>query len=115
MGSENQQYAVDDEIAKFFTKTPVTREACDRLAKELVGGDRVIPVAVQGACSYTVYAGSDSSHVVQFRLKSLELRDRRRLSPDVYSGPWRRTCPSGSSSATSPWPRPGKSRCSSTS
>jgi hypothetical protein len=72
MGSENQQYAVDDEIATFFTKTPVTREACDSLAKELVGSDRIIPVAVQGTCSYTVYAGSD--HIVQFRLKSLELK-----------------------------------------
>ena len=92
MGLENQQYAVDDEIATFFTKTPVTREACDSLAKELVGGDRVIPVAVQGACSYTVYAGSGFSHVVQFRPKSLELKGQtaalaRRifgtLAPDV--------------------------------
>ncbi|EPE04350.1 aminoglycoside phosphotransferase [Ophiostoma piceae UAMH 11346] len=57
MSSENEQYAVDDEIATFFTKTPVSREACDSLAKELVGGDSVVPVVVQGACSYTVYAG----------------------------------------------------------
>ncbi|KLU90688.1 hypothetical protein MAPG_10540 [Magnaporthiopsis poae ATCC 64411] len=74
MGSENQQYAVDNEMATFFTKTPVSREACDSLAKELVGGDSVVPVAVQGACSYTVYAGHDLNYVVQFRLKSLELK-----------------------------------------
>lgn len=92
MNSESQLYAVDDEIATFFTKTFVSREACDRLAKELVGGDSVVPVVVQGTCSYTVYAGHDLSHVVQFRLKSLELKEQtatlaRRifgsLAPDV--------------------------------
>lgn len=74
MGSEHQQYAVDDEIAVFFSKTPVTRETCDSLAKDLVGGDQVVPVAIQGACSYTVYAGQDLDYVVQFRLKSLGLK-----------------------------------------
>ncbi|KIH87312.1 hypothetical protein SPBR_05089 [Sporothrix brasiliensis 5110] len=92
MSFENEQYAVADEIAAFFTKTPVSREACDSLAKELVGGDSVVPVAVQGACSYTVYAGHELSHVVQFRLQSLELKGEtaalaRRifgaLAPDV--------------------------------
>lgn len=73
MALENQQYAVDDEIAAFFSKTPVHREACDVLAKELVGGDQVVPVAVQGVCSYTVYAGQDLEYVVQFRLQSLAL------------------------------------------
>lgn len=66
MASENQEYVVDEEIA-------VRRETCDVMAKELVGGDRVVPVAVQGVCSYTVYAGQGFGHVVQFRLKSLEL------------------------------------------
>ncbi|CAK7228428.1 hypothetical protein SCUCBS95973_006879 [Sporothrix curviconia] len=88
----NEDYAVDDEIATFFTKTSVSREACDNLAKELVGGGSVVPVAVQGACSYTVYAGDDLSHVVQFRLKSLELKGQTAalarsifgsLAPDV--------------------------------
>ena len=74
MASENQEYAVDDEIAAFFSKTSIRRETCDILAKELVGGDQVIPVAVQGVCSYTVYAGQDLGQVVQFRLKSLELK-----------------------------------------
>ncbi|KAK3298466.1 uncharacterized protein B0H64DRAFT_75799 [Chaetomium fimeti] len=74
MDSENQQYTVDDEIAAFFSKTAVTRGTCDGLAKDLVGGDQAVPVAVQGACSYTVYAGQGLGYVVQFRLKSLELK-----------------------------------------
>ncbi len=73
MASTNQEYDVNDELAQFFQKTSVTRDACDRVAGELVGG-HVIPVAVQGACSYTVYGGRDHEFVVQFRLKSLELR-----------------------------------------
>lgn len=47
MASESQEYVVDDEI---------------------------VPVAVQGVCSYTVYAGQDLGYVVQFRLKPLELK-----------------------------------------
>lgn len=74
MDSENQQYTVDDEIAIFFSKTAVTRDKCDELAKDLVGGDQIIPVAVQGVCSYTVYAGQGFGYVVQFRLKSLGLK-----------------------------------------
>lgn len=68
MDSEHQQYSVDDEIAAFFSKTAVTRHTCDGLAKDLVGGDQVVPVAVQGVCSYTVYAGPGLDHVVQFCL-----------------------------------------------
>ncbi|KAK3332762.1 hypothetical protein B0T19DRAFT_110996 [Cercophora scortea] len=74
MDSENQQYTVDDEIAAFFSKTAVTRDTCDGLAKDLVGGDQLVPVAVQGVCSYTVYAGQGLGYVVQFRLRSLGLR-----------------------------------------
>lgn len=74
MDSENQQYTVDDEIAAFFSKTAVTRDTCDGLAKDLVGGDQVVPVAVQGVCSYTIYAGQDLGYVVQFRLRSLGLK-----------------------------------------
>ncbi|KAM9873259.1 hypothetical protein VDGL01_12663, partial [Verticillium dahliae] len=74
MGSENQQYVVEDEIAAFFSKTSILRESCDALARELVDGDQVVPVAVQGACSYTVYAGPNLGHVVQFRLKTLGLK-----------------------------------------
>ncbi|KAK5998058.1 hypothetical protein PT974_00429 [Cladobotryum mycophilum] len=67
-----EEYSVEKEIAEFFGKTSVTRSACDARAKELVGGDVSI-VNVQGACSYTVYAGPDLEYVVQFRLKSLKL------------------------------------------
>ncbi|KAH6705789.1 hypothetical protein EV126DRAFT_490418 [Verticillium dahliae] len=74
MGSENQQYVVEDEIAAFFSKTSILRESCDALARELVDGDQVVPVAVRGACSYTVYAGPNLGHVVQFRLKTLGLK-----------------------------------------
>ncbi|KAI0477841.1 hypothetical protein GGR56DRAFT_639012 [Xylariaceae sp. FL0804] len=74
MTSHDQEYVVGDEIAAFFSKTSVHRETCDALAKELVGGEQVVPVAVQGFCSYTVYAGQRLSHVVQYRLKSLALK-----------------------------------------
>ncbi|EGY18678.1 uncharacterized protein VDAG_09204 [Verticillium dahliae VdLs.17] len=74
MGSENQQYVVEDEIAAFFSKTSIPRASCDALARELVDGDQVVPVAVQGACSYTVYAGPNLGHIVQFRLKTLGLK-----------------------------------------
>ncbi|KAG8156544.1 hypothetical protein KVR01_013648 [Diaporthe batatas] len=92
MASENQAYSLDTEIAIFFSKTSVRREMCDELAKDLVGGDQVVPVAVRGCCSYTVYAGQDLGHVIQFRLKSLGLnmetaaRARRiygEFAPDV--------------------------------
>ena len=74
MDLENQQYTVDDEIAAFFSKTVVNRNTCDGLAKDLVGGEQLVPVAVQGVCSYTVYAGQGLGYVVQFRLKSLGLK-----------------------------------------
>lgn len=51
----------------------MTRSECDSRAEELVGGN-VVAVTVQGACSYTVYAGKTNEFVVQFRLKFLELR-----------------------------------------
>ncbi|KAJ5345396.1 hypothetical protein N7452_003400, partial [Penicillium brevicompactum] len=36
-------------------------------------GGNITPVAVQGVCSYTVYAGPNAESVVQYRLKSLAL------------------------------------------
>ncbi|KAK3898451.1 hypothetical protein C8A05DRAFT_47250 [Staphylotrichum tortipilum] len=88
MASENQSYAVDDEITAFFSKTPVHRSACDALAKSLSGSDRVVPIAVQGICSYTVYAGPELEYVVQFRLKSLALKiETAVLARQVY-GPF---------------------------
>lgn len=67
-----QVYSVEDEISQFFEKTTATRAECDAKAQELVGGP-VVHIAIQGACSYSVYAGPDLEYVVQFRLKSLEL------------------------------------------
>lgn len=85
MASESQEYALHQEIASFFSKTSVHRETCDVVAKELVGGDQVVPVTVQGVCSYTVYAGQDLGYVVQFRLKSLQLRiETAALARQIY-------------------------------
>lgn len=70
--STYQEYSLDAEIAEFFTQTSATRESCDAMAKGLIGGS-VVPVTVQGYCSYTVYAGPELEFVVQFRLKSLML------------------------------------------
>lgn len=61
----DQNYDVEQELAAFFTKTTVTRSACDLRATELVdGGLQLVPT--QGACSYTVYAGTTLSSVIQF-------------------------------------------------
>jgi hypothetical protein len=66
-------YSLDAAIAEFFSQTSATCEACDSKAKDLVGGE-VVPVTVQGNCSYSVYAGTKSEFVVQFRLRSLMLK-----------------------------------------
>lgn len=65
-------YEVEQEILAFFEKTTTTRSACDNYASEHLGGN-ITPVAVQGVCSYTVYAGPNAESVVQYRLKSLAL------------------------------------------
>ncbi|KAI0197548.1 hypothetical protein F4808DRAFT_293324 [Astrocystis sublimbata] len=75
MASDNEEYSVDSEILQFFAKASATRSECDALAKQLTGGSwDVVPVAVQGVCSYTVYAGQNQEFVAQFRLKSLSLK-----------------------------------------
>lgn len=80
----DQNYDVEQELAVFFTKTTVTRSACDLRATELVdGGLQLVPT--QGACSYTVYAGTTLSSVIQFRLKSLALPLKTmKLARQVY-------------------------------
>ncbi|KAK3947080.1 hypothetical protein QBC32DRAFT_385963 [Pseudoneurospora amorphoporcata] len=50
-----RNYSVDSEI--------------DRLSEI-----NVVPVDIQGVCSYTVYAGPELEYLVQFRLKSLALK-----------------------------------------
>ncbi|KAK1238164.1 hypothetical protein MKX08_002743 [Trichoderma sp. CBMAI-0020] len=68
------EYSLNDAIATFLTKTSVTGPECDARAIELTGG-KAIAVQQWGYCSYSVYAGLDQEYVVQFRLKSLELKD----------------------------------------
>jgi hypothetical protein len=67
------EYSLDVAIAEFFSQTSASREAFDTKAKDLVGG-KVVPVTVQGNCSYSVYARPEFEFVVQFRLKSLMLK-----------------------------------------
>lgn len=84
MATTDLEYSADQEIAHFFEQTSAARLACDAYAKEHLGGD-VIPVAVQGVCSYTVYAGHNSEFVAQFRLKSLKLRmETMNLARTIY-------------------------------
>jgi len=54
------------------SETTADRSACDTRAEGLVGG-KATPVAVQGDCSYSVYAGPCLEYVVQSRLESLRL------------------------------------------
>ncbi len=66
------QYSLDIFIAKFFTRTSATREACDEKAASLIEGN-IIPVSIQESCSYIVYNETHFEFVVQFRLQSLSL------------------------------------------
>lgn len=78
------EYSLDVAIAEFFSQTSATREVCDTKAKGLVGG-KVVPVTVQGNCSYSVYAGPEFEFVVQFRLKSLMLKSEiTALAQEIY-------------------------------
>jgi hypothetical protein len=72
MATSDLAYSIDQEIVDFFEKTTASRSACDTFAREHLGGN-IIPVAVQGVYSYTVYAGHNAEFVVQFRLASLQL------------------------------------------
>jgi hypothetical protein len=49
------EYSLETTIAEFFTQTSATREACNTKARDLVGG-KVVPVTIQGNCSYSVYS-----------------------------------------------------------
>ena len=49
------------------------------------GEGKVVPMTVQGNCSYSVYAGPEFVFVVQFRLKSLMLKlDIMTLAREIY-------------------------------
>lgn len=82
--SDSEEYSREAAIAEFFNQTCATRASCDSRALYLVGG-KVVPVEVQGVCSYTVYAGPHLKYVVQFRLKSLKLDiETAALATEVY-------------------------------
>ncbi|KAH6630051.1 hypothetical protein B0J18DRAFT_88342 [Chaetomium sp. MPI-SDFR-AT-0129] len=60
-------YSIESKIEQFFsTSTSTTKAECDIKAACLVGGP-VEPVPVQGLWSYTVTAGPNQAHIVQFR------------------------------------------------
>lgn len=86
MAASYPEYSVDVEINAFFQKTSATRVACDARARELAGG-KVVPVEVQGVCSYSVYAGPTLEYVVQFRLESLALKTRVTSQATAIYGP----------------------------
>ncbi len=48
------QYFLNIFIVKFFTRTFVTREACDKKAAFLIE-DNIISVSIQESCSYIIY------------------------------------------------------------
>lgn len=84
MGSTAEVYSMEQELAAFFETTSATRSGCDARAKEIVGGD-VAPIAVQGSCSYSVYAGPSDAFVIQFRPRSLALKmEMTALAQRIY-------------------------------
>ncbi|KAL4916689.1 hypothetical protein BDW62DRAFT_211806 [Aspergillus aurantiobrunneus] len=84
MATSDMEYSVESEIHEFFKKVSTTRSACETYAREHVGGE-IVPVAVQGVFSYTVYAGPHGKPVAQFCLKSLELKmETASLARAVY-------------------------------
>jgi hypothetical protein len=83
--SNSKVYSQGAAIAEFFNQTYATPASCDCKALDLVGGEEVVPVEVQGVFSYTVYAGPQLEYVVQFRLRSLKLDTKTAaLAAEVY-------------------------------
>lgn len=81
------EYAVDEEITAFFTKSTATKDECEAKCRELTNSDKLEAVPIQGACSYTLYGGDDLEYVLQCRLKSLELNmDISKLARQVHAG-----------------------------
>ncbi|KAE8145081.1 hypothetical protein BDV25DRAFT_170825 [Aspergillus avenaceus] len=84
MATSDLVYSVDKEIAGLFENSTETHSACDTFAKQRFDGN-IVPVAVQGLCSYTVYAGLNAEFVVQFHLASLQLSmDLANLARSIY-------------------------------
>jgi len=60
-------YSVDSAISNFFAShTKATQQECNERATALIG-TQVMPIAIQGAFSYTVVGGSPA-RLVQFRI-----------------------------------------------
>ncbi|KAF5019174.1 hypothetical protein F66182_8824 [Fusarium sp. NRRL 66182] len=84
MSTIYQVYNLESAIADFFAKTSATRLECDAKAQQLAGG-QIVPVEIQGNCSYSVYAGVNHEFVVQFRLGSLALNtETTTLASRIY-------------------------------
>jgi hypothetical protein len=80
-----RNYAVNEEIAAFFCKTTATQVECEARARQLTSSDRIEAVAIQGVCSYTLYAGDNLEYVVQCRYKSLALNmETCRLATEIH-------------------------------
>lgn len=58
-------------VSRFLSKSGISKEECDVIAKSLSSSIHVVPTAVQGANSYTVQGGE---LVVQFRSAEVDLR-----------------------------------------
>ncbi|GAM86560.1 hypothetical protein ANO11243_045740 [Dothideomycetidae sp. 11243] len=74
----------EEQITKFFLHSSATRQACDARARELGAGHTVVPVNVQGTCSYTVFTGAGVNSVVQYRLAPLSWSDHTSLAKQIY-------------------------------
>ncbi|KAJ6024011.1 hypothetical protein N7540_004808 [Penicillium herquei] len=59
MATSDMNYEAEQEVFASIEKIKMTRSACAKYASKHLGG-KVTPVDVQGACSYTVYAGSNA-------------------------------------------------------
>lgn len=59
----------DRQVEQYFSRRllqGITSKQCDQIAERIAGGP-VVPVSVQGLCSYTVLAGPKQDIIVQFR------------------------------------------------
>jgi hypothetical protein len=71
-GPESYDPLSQAQISNFFSSNnSVTREQCDKLAVELLGGP-IFPTAIQGGTSYTVQR-NQFHQVIQFRALDLDI------------------------------------------
>lgn len=69
----SQIYSLDKTVTNFFLQLQdVTRQQCDELALSLIGPP-IRPCPIQGAFSYTLFAGLDGTKIVQFRSEHLDM------------------------------------------